>query len=158
MISQSLKDWNKENRVDDKMVYKNAYNHQLEFMITQLGRAFIDLKWDTYEEILSVISTHRSKSIVLPVYQIVWHNIEFIIRNNFYDWKLTVISHQPLKELDKTRLFDPNKKIDSCYCEGFDEGWVCESYNNDNCYFTIELNTEYDLYTLIRIIAMQILG
>jgi len=159
MEPQLLKDWLKENRIDDNMVYKGGYNHQIEFMITTLGRAFIDLKWDTYENVLKVISTHRSKSIELPVYQIVWHDTEFIMRNNFHDWKVTVLSDgEPIKGLGKTQLFNPNEKINSCYCEGFEEDWVWGSYNDNNCYFTVELQSEYDLYTFIRFIAMKILG
>jgi len=158
MEPKLINEWIELNRVGDNMVYKGGFNHQLEFMITTLGRAFIDLKWDTYETLLTVVSTHTSKSIKLPVYQIIWHNIIFIIRNNFHDWKVTILSDISLDGLEKTRLFNPSEKIDSCYCEGFEENWVCGSYNDDHCHFTVELNTEYDLYTLIRIIAMQILG
>jgi hypothetical protein len=119
----------------------------------------MDLLSDSYEEFKSnpvlVISTHRSKSIVLPVYQINYKGIKMIIRNNFYDWKVTVDSKVQLN-FDMMSLFNIKKRINSTLCEGFKYNQVFDSYENNKNKFTFEIEDQYKLYTFMYLLKNYI--
>ena len=108
----------------------------------------------TYEELrdnpLLVISTHYSKSVKLPVFQINLekYGIEMVLRYNFYDWKISVKSDKPL-DFDYMGLFNPTEEISYLYCEGFPRDKVYGSYEQSHSQFTIEIGSHYDLYTFI---------
>ena len=76
--------WMRKQEIDDKMLYKNAAIKQECFIRDQICMRLLH----THS---FVISTHRSKSIVLPVYAFTMENgIKVICRENFYGWKLSV--------------------------------------------------------------------
>jgi len=97
-------------------------------------------------------SSHTSKSCKLPVVRgVVAPGVVVIIRGNFYDWKVSVISDHPLPGIDDTYLFEPETHHRSVYFEGFDNAWCFGSYKNNQQQFSVEL--EYDplrLYTFVR--------
>ena len=96
-----------------------------------------------------VISTHVSKSVKFPVYQIELkeYGIEIILRNNVYDWKVSIKSKKPL-DFDYMGLFDPTKVINPIYCEGFPKDKVYGSYEQNHAEFTFEMGSDYyKLYT-----------
>lgn len=135
--------WFIENLPKETMIYKTAAENQIYFVRDTL-RNFNKISK------IEVISTHTSKSIKLPVYHIVWENgIEMILRDNFYDWKISVES--PLELTYPINLFNNlgKKKISSCYCEGFKEEWVFDCYENNKKKFTVELYDKYDVYTFM---------
>lgn len=88
-----------------------------------------------------VIGEHHSKSVRLPVYlfERVDLGIQFVMRGNFYDWKLSVISEKPLvkyAELFSTMFHttppvEPEytgNELASCYFEGFPDEYIFDYY------------------------------
>ena len=142
--------WIRVNEPDENLIYAKGLGDQVCFVrdiLCQLLRS-------TYEEWRDnpplVISTHYSKSVKLPVFQINLekYGIEMVLRYNFYDWKISVKSDKPL-DFDYMGLFNPKEEIASVYCEGFPKDKVYGSYEQSHSQFTIEIGSHYDLYTFI---------
>jgi hypothetical protein len=96
----------------------------------------------------SIIGEHRSKSITLPVVEYsLPDGASLVIRNNFYDYKISVVSPQVgVPDAILSGLTDQNKKISPVYCEGFPEDKVYGSPAENRNRFTIELaNNPYVL-------------
>lgn len=141
MESTPLLDWIKTNRIADDMRWKAAAEAQINYM-TDVGRLLqnpdTDAPWGANVE---VISTHCSKSITLPVYRVrrLDLGLAFVMRNNFFNWKLSVASAKPLPDINFGNLFYTTPPVDpaytgdplaSCYFEGFPEGTIFGYYSN----------------------------
>lgn len=110
-VSVDVTAWARVNKPRETLIYKDAQSEQICFVRDVLSDrlVFADLAWDEHEEPL-VISHHYSKSVKLPVFQITRKDfgIEFVLRCNIYDWKISVKSEKPLN-FDFMGLFDPKK-------------------------------------------------
>lgn len=144
--------WTRVNSPDSNLIFGNGLGEQVCLIRDKICR----LLWKSYNEWNDnppmVISTHHSKSVKLPVYQIAFkkYNIEMVLRYNFYDWKVSVKSETPL-DFDFMGLFDPSKEC--TICEGFPKDKIYGSYSSSYTHFTIELNNHYDLYTFIYLLS-----
>ena len=142
--------WIRVNEPDENLIYAKGLGDQVCFVRDRLCQ----LLRSTYEECSDnpplVISTHYSKSVKLPVFQINLekYGIEMVLRYNFYDWKISVKSDKPL-DFDYMGLFNPTEEISYLYCEGFPRNKVYGSYEQSHSQFTIEIGSHYDLYTFI---------
>ncbi len=142
--------WIRVNEPDENLIYAKGLGDQVCFVRDRLCQ----LLRSTYEEWRDnpplVISTHYSKSVKLPVFQINLekYGIEMVLRYNFYDWKISVKSDKPL-DFDYMGLFNPTEEISYLYCEGFPRDKVYGSYEQSHSQFTIEIGSRYDLYTFI---------
>ena len=142
--------WIRVNEPDENLIYAKGLGDQVCFVRDRLCQ----LLRSTYEEWRDnpplVISTHYSKSVKLPVFQINLekYGIEMVLRYNFYDWKISVKSDKPLN-FDYMGLFNPTEEISYLYCEGFPRDKVYGSYEQSHSQFTIEIGSHYDLYTFI---------
>lgn len=148
--------WFMNNKPVDNMVYKESANRQIMFVRDEVPNLFTEFMLKKFE----VISTHTSKSIKLPVYHIVLENgLEVIMRGNFHDWKITVSSPFEVilpKEL-LSNYSNTTEKINACYCEGFHEDWILDSYLNNKKEFTIEIRASlYDLYTFFFLLSIEV--
>lgn len=65
-------------------------------------------------DVAFVIGEHVSTSVRLPVYELVRPGLRLILRNNFYDWKLSVLSEQ-LINCDFSGLFHTTPPVDPDY-------------------------------------------
>lgn len=97
----------------------------------------------------SVIAEHRSKSVQLPVYSIDREDIglRFVLRNNFYNWKMSVISREPI-EADFGDLFHTTPPVEPeytgnplspVYFEGFPRELCFGYYEQDRAKFSAEI-------------------
>ena len=142
--------WIRVNEPDKNLIYAKGLGDQVCFVRDRLCQ----LLRSTYEEWCDnpplVISTHYSKSVKLPVFQINLekYGIEMVLRYNFYDWKISVKSDKPL-DFDYMGLFNPTEEISYFYCEGFPKDKVYGSYDQSHSQFTIEIGSHYNLYTFI---------
>ena len=92
------------------------------------------------------IGIHRSKSISLPVAEIIHPSgkVVCVIRGNFHNWMVSVEATGDVTG-KFGRLFDPDHCTNSCYCEGFPESRVYGSYNENKQDFTVCLYSTYDV-------------
>lgn len=147
--------WTRVNEPDPDLIYASGLGTQVRLVRNQICKLLSNSCEEWWEKIFPmVISTHRSKSVKLPVYQINLkdYGIEMVLRNNFYDWKASVKSEQPL-DFDFMGLFDPSKEWDDCFCEGFPKDKVYGSYSSSCRQFTFEVNTHYELWTFAYLLS-----
>lgn len=145
--------WIRVNKPDDNLIYKDGLGQQVCFVRDTLCNLLFSDYNEKENNPVMVISTHTSKSVLLPVYQInLPSGIEIILRNNFYDWKVSITSKEPIR-CDFMGLFDMDQIIPATYCEGFPENKVYPSYSDNHSNFTCEIRTDYDLYTFMFLLT-----
>lgn len=141
--------WIRVNEPRETLIYRKAQGEQVCFVRDVISDrlVFADLGWDEHDEPM-VISHHYSKSVKLPVFQITREDlgIEFVLRCNIYDWKISVKSEKPL-DFDFMGLFDSKEVVNRFCCEGFPEDKIYGSFEQNKSQFTIEIGSEYNVYT-----------
>ena len=145
---ERLQSWFNANMPAEDLIYKDGMSRQVMFVrdtITGLlARSYFE-----YKRLPKVISTHTSKSVMLPVYYFDSAFAKLIMRNNFYDWKVSVESKVGPLDLDLEGLCGISEPISSCYCEGFRTEWVFPAYSHDKTKFTVEVMDKHGLYTFL---------
>ena len=141
--------WMRKQEIDDKMIYKNAAIKQECFLRDTICTNLLHTH-------AFVVSTHMSKSIILPVYAFTMENgIKVICRENFYGWKLSVKlpKDRPYVEIIPEDLLEGgyNENISKCLFEGFKDEWVFEGYKLDKTQrnFSFGIYSDYDFYTVM---------
>jgi len=172
-MREPLQAWISAQLVPDEMLWKGSWGRQMQFVrdtIVSLVGAGLD--YEDRKNIAWVISTHRSKSIILPVYQLERPDLglTLVLRNNFYNWKLSVISTRPIGA-DFSGLFHTSPPIDPkytgdslhpVYFEGFPENLIFgyfiarRSTRADRQQFSAEIQTDEDLYTTLFLLMRQL--
>jgi hypothetical protein len=163
-MDSKLQKWVSEHVVKDEMLWKGAWGDQIQFVRDRLVGLFsAGLHYEDIAAIPDVISTHTSKSIQLPVYELKRDDIglTLYLRGNFYDWKLSVVSKRPI-EADFTGLFhttppiDPNYTGDSLhpvYFEGFPKKLVFGYYEpSDKKRWSACIGSQYTVYITVYLI------
>ncbi len=157
---RQLQGWAENNEPDVRLIYKKGYWEQI-ILIRDEIIALLARSSEEHEKILSqtkVISAHISKSVLLPVYRIELDDgTTFTMRNNFHNWKVSVNSYRKV-DADFMGLFPHTERISSVYCEGFPEECVYGPYAENNRQFTLELHSDYNLFTFFWIFARSVLG
>lgn len=160
---KNIHEWALDNEPSDTIIYKDGYWDQIRFIRDRLPELFHDIIYNNEYAInytkaqkrIVVINTHTSKSIKLPVVLIDLEDtleLKLIMRNNFHDWKISVLSSVFSIEACFGYLFEQNEIIDPIYCEGFKEKFVFDSYQNDKKFFTVEIRNDYQMYTFIFLV------
>lgn len=159
--------WIRVNDPDEKLIYKDGLGKQVCMVRDTIMRdIFYRSIFGKYESKIyenfqpMVISTHMSKSVLLPVMlmNIEKYNIKIILRYNFYNWKLSVISKEDINCDFKGLFREDDKPINSIYCEGFPEELVFGRYCDNKRQFTIEIYDEYKLYTFMYLLNDYLQG
>jgi hypothetical protein len=133
---------------DDELFYKAASLHQMNFVRDELAR-LVGWRQSPEQVTVNVIASHTSKSVRLPVYDLCRPDgLRFVLRENFYNWKLSVISTEPVIA-DFTGLFHTTPPVDRdytgdplapVYFEGFPRELVFGYYEpSDKRCFSAEL-------------------
>jgi len=146
-----LQEWISTNIPEEKMYWKNSWRDQVCFVRDDIP-SFLTKEYNhesylTIRENITVISTHVSKSILLPVYCIKANGDKFIMRNNFYDWKVSVETNT-IHNIDFQKLkiiYDTSKQVKQYLCEGFKDEWVYKPYDEDKRKYTVEINDNFEL-------------
>ena len=120
------------------LIYRDAGINQIGF-IKHFCKKFSILKN------CFVVSEHFSKSVALPVYKIEYSGYTIYMRNNFYNWILTIESDKELK-LPEILIKNESKLY---YIEGFKEEWQANPYEKGCKKCSIEINDDYDLYVIL---------
>lgn len=159
-----LEDWIEANKPAKDMLSKSECHNQINFVRdtipTLLGKS-IEEQLRMRDEI-TVISTHTSRSILLPVFRVELEDgTAFTMRCNFSNWIVSVDSPRAV-EADFLGLFNPNKRALAVYCEGFPEELVYGPYAENKRQFTLMLPTGFYqhgyLFTFLWIFRDQVLG
>jgi len=89
-----LEAWIEENKIDPAMLWKNSASYQAAYLLLMQEWMRLQDKDTT----TSVVSTHRSKSIDLPVVEFAMPGIglHLTCRDNFYNWGFTIKADVPL--------------------------------------------------------------
>lgn len=120
------------------LIYRNAGINQIRF-IEHFCKKFSILKN------CFIVNEHTSKSVALPVYKIEYSGYTIYMRNNFYNWILTIESN---KELNLPEILIKNKS--ELYCiEGFMKEWHYKPYEKGCKKCSIELYDNNDLYVIL---------
>ena len=155
-VGTPLQVWANAHKPADNLFWKEGYWDQIMFVRDRIANIFAK----SYEEYMTiqasivVISTHYSKSVCLPVFQLqLADGIVFTMRCNFSNWKVSVSSPRDVKA-NFMNLFDPNEQIHEVYCEGFPSGLDYGPYAKNKRQFTINLPSgNYHLFTFFWIFA-----
>jgi len=165
--SPTLREWVNEHPVGDEMLWKRGSEGQNEFFYDIQGLIGVGLAYEDAKNLARVISTHRSKSIVLPVVEYNREDLglRLILRNNFYNWKLSVISTNPIKA-DFSNLFftippvepeytgDPLHPV---YFEGFPRELIFGYYTtSDGRHWSAEIGGDKTLWTVLFLIMRAV--
>lgn len=161
-----LQDWVNDHVIGDEMYWKGAAGSQISFVRDRLvSLAGWGRYWRETKRSVTVISTHTSKSIELPVYKIERPGLTLILRDNFHDWKLSVISETPIIA-DFTGMFHTTPPIapkytgdqlSSVYFEGFPEQYIFGYYEpSDKKKFSACIGSEYTLCTTVFLILRSL--
>lgn len=156
-----LQEWINNNPVHDKMYWKTPFDHQVMFVRDRLVPLFgAGLTYEQQKQIATVISTHRSKSIKLPVYLLTRpdQNLQIVLRDNFYNWKISVLSETPI-QADFAGLFyttpplEPDytgEPLHPVYFEGFPRNLIFPYYSEtDGRRWSAEIDGDETLWTSI---------
>lgn len=134
----NLQAWYNTHEADKSFTYKEAQADQFVLL-----RDFFLTKEKGFKG--EVISEHTSKSIKLPVCHFWNGTMDIIIRGNFHNWIITVNSNTPVNLPNSfiSSFGISKEKINSCYCEGFKEEWIYNSYsdvqNFNKMEFTVDI-------------------
>lgn len=147
-----LQQWAIDNEPSKEMYFYDGYWHQIMLVRDQFTSLVFGSRMEG-EGNRTVIGTHLSKSILLPVYQMVVEELglTLVLRCNFHDWKVSVISEMPII-CDFMKLFNPNDKWSTHYCEGFRSEHILPSYTESNTGFTVELANDFTLHTFLWVL------
>lgn len=161
-----------------------AFLHQVHFVRDDLsGMLWADVPYnkrpsapprDDCKETGFVVGEHMSKSVPLPVYSLERPDlgIQFVMRDNFHDWNVSVISEKPIttdlrgfqldwSEEDKKRFpngYTPGRSWGYCHFQGFPEEFQFGPFSQNPCRFSMCLGSETKLWTLFFLILRDIRG
>lgn len=149
---QELREWLGEHTPNDNLIYKEGYWHQAMFVRDTIAgllmageRCDEETGLERYQSLIKVVSSHRSKSVLLPVYRINWHGIEFTMRDNFHGWWVSVNSEYPL-DMDFEEIFYDPKEGSHVHPEGFPSECIYGPYSESNQQFTVEFGSQYSIW------------
>lgn len=135
--------WIETHKAEDKMLWKRSAESQCALF----------LEWAKGAARAEVVSQHRSKSIDLPVVLFTYANgARAQIRDNFYDFKVSVWSPAPVA---LPASIDGSQEISDCYCEGFPRGTVLGAHVKNPCAFTVKVHRKEDVMALLGVIAAE---
>lgn len=158
---EELQKWFNENHPDDNLIYKSGLWPQVK-LIRDIIPSILARSYEEFVGIRSrtmVVSEHTSKSVKLPVFELNWNRFVIRMRNNFYDWKVSVRAPTGVEVTSNfMKLFDPTQKINSIYCEGFKDEWVFGPYSENTHKFSFSVPNDYYLYTFFWILKYDVFG
>ena len=118
-----IETWIAENPPGDQMYWKSAARSQFEYL---LGTLLPLLQDNDPAASMTVVGTHTSKSIALPV--VALHSpkrgVTIYARDNFYNWSVTVESAMEIDLGNTLILFNPEEECLSVYFGGFDRAGI----------------------------------
>ena len=152
---QGLSEWVRENPIKDTMCWEKAASNQLKafFEMRSPILGSVDCTYEYVEKHFGpfVIGTHTSKSILLPVVEIVSpEGIVFTIRHNFHDYKVSVNSPNFVPN-SFGDLFNPTDI--PCFFEGFPKDRIYKSYVENPSKFSVAFYHTWEVFTFLWLVC-----
>ena len=147
---QTLLDYRRDDKHPSKEMFAyNAYWCQIVFVGDVLAPMIFgqDVPYEEQNALVTVIGSHRSKSVDFPVYQIdaPWGTL--ILRNNLHNWNVTVYSKVgPLDVDTEGILYEGHGEY--LFFEGMD-GHNLPPYPETKDSFSFCIGSDFSLYTLL---------
>lgn len=160
MSHEALREWANTHEPDEGLLAGPGYWMQIMFVRDNLSEALASSaeQFMKISKDIAVISTHRSKSVLLPVYMMTLPDgTVLVLRHNFQDWKVSITSPKAI-DIPPMDLFSADGSCEGCYCEGFPAEMVYGPYSKNNSRFTIEIGNNYQLYTFCWLLGRKING
>jgi hypothetical protein len=143
-----LQDWANEHEPSETLVYKSGYWPMICF-VRDVIAPLVSTSYEDCKGKVQVLSTHRSKSVLLPVFSFGIPEADFEMRYNFHDWNLSVDS---LIEVgDYARWFDDAHGY--CFFQGMSKQFG--RYAQDARRFSICVTTNYELHAFFFLLNKQ---
>lgn len=167
-----LPEWARANTVSKKVTWKGRYDDQLAFVWRVLHNLFAQQLEEGVEPkpiIATVVSTHTSKSMKLPVYHLQHPTLDLqvILSNDFTAWKMSVISGTPITA-NFDGLFHTAPPLDPSYTgnpldpvefKGFREDLIFSYFSvSDGKKWSAVLMSNEDVYTSLFLILQSLGG
>lgn len=163
MEPMQLQAWANAQTIGDDMLWKGSWGNQIQFFRDNIAQLFCcGIDYEDQASHCTVISTHRSKSIILPVYKLHRedYGLTMVFRNNFYNWKMSVISERPIITnfdglFHTTPPIEPDytgNELADCYFEGFPHEYIFGYYSELESYrkkFSAEIWGNQPLWTAV---------
>ncbi len=156
-----LHQWATEHPIKDEMLWKKAAERQMYFVEDDLNPLMQNRLKGKERKIAQVISEHRSKSIILPVYVLERGDLKMILRYNFYNWKMSVICGRTIDAnfdglFHTTPPIEPDytgNELASVYFEGFPKDLCFDYYEvTDKKVWSAEIHSAQMLWTTTYLI------
>lgn len=102
---------------------------------------------------LRVVGGRIHYGVPIPICSLKLEGMEIRMAGESFDgWQVSIRSKLRIPDCFY-RLFDRNAKLASEDCPGFSHDWIFGSYANDQCRFTVKLDSDYELYTFLYIMS-----
>ena len=156
--------WWMENEINDKMLWKKAARNQMHFVDDLNGLMQNRLQGDDRTPV-QVISEHTSKSILLPVYLLERGDLKIILRENFMNWKISVICSRTIDAnfdglFHTTPPIDPDYTGDELwhgYFEGFPKDLIFDYFEkSDKKVWSARIHDDKILWTTVYLILKAV--
>lgn len=155
-----LNQWLEKNEPEEGLIWRGGPKEQAELIVEHILPLLFPMDTEEYRlSHVSVVGSHRSKSVDLPVFAITVEfpvKVTFYFRGNFHDWAVSVNSEASLGIIPPiSGLFDPSQKRYAGYCEGMKElGLVFDSYDKSHRQFTFGVQRNLDLVSFFARVAL----
>ena len=160
-----ITDWGVDHEPDDNMRYKAAFWPQIMFVRDSVAGGIFNIRNSRSDDHWEgphvwVVGQHRSKSIELPVMYFCWEGVQFMFRNNFHSWAVTIRSPVALEIKDLEYLYNTE---DTTYLGpigfgGFPEDFICDAYGAPEytitAQFSADLHDHHLVWTLCHLVKV----
>lgn len=155
-----LMEWFNEHQPATDLLWRNGAIDQFIFVRDRLPPLF-GLLYKSLDDppYVRVVGAHHSKSVELPVYSIKVPEVEVRMRNNFYNWVVSVKAEQHVPDIFGHILSKDNRTgpVQLIYAEGFTEDWIFKPWHAramGPCKFSLTLSrSDYQLFTFLYLLT-----
>lgn len=147
--------WVNDHNPDESLSYRKGWWDYIENI-----RRLAD-KFDIEDRDIQVVSTYRMKTpppyeeLLMPVLRLNTPNIQFTIKYDFgvypEAWTVSVRSSMDTAPIT-LGLFDPNRDLRTKTIVGFEKEWIYGPCNENGRQFTCDVQDEWDLACLFRLV------
>ena len=149
-----LQEWTKQYPINKEMFFKEPAERSITSFY-DFRNALINYKYDQRDDI-KAINTHSSKSITLPVVEITTpFGVKCIIRDNFYDIKVSVTCPSPCDHDLFGLTAGGDDYLDPVYFEGFDKSLVYDPFVLGCDKFSVSLGSENMFLAFAKALAWK---